>query len=86
VLESLRTTRGRVGIAVLMSLVLVVVSMVFEFPIAIVPALLVPFWIPVFAQEEPVSPPARRLMLVLLAGGLAMLAGVGALIFVVART
>jgi hypothetical protein len=85
VLESLKTTRGRVGLAFLTSLVIVVPAVLLRFPLAIVPALLVAPWVPVFASREPVSPPARQLMLVL-TGGLAMLAGGGALIFVLVQT
>jgi hypothetical protein len=86
VLESLKTARGRIGLAFLTRLVIVVLAVLFRFPFATVRALLVPAWVPVFASREPVSPPARRLMLLLSAGGLAMLAGVAALVFVVART
>jgi hypothetical protein len=36
----------------------------FEMSIAILPVLVIPFWIPIFArQEEPVSSRARRLTL-----------------------
>jgi hypothetical protein len=42
-------------------------------------------WISVFASREPVSPPAKRLMLVLV-GGLVMLAGLGVLAFVLVQT
>ncbi len=80
-LESLRTTRGRVGIALLMSLAIAVFAVLFSLPIAIVPALFVPVWVSVFASREPAAPPGVRMMLVFSAGGLAILTGVGILIF-----
>jgi len=85
VLEFLRTTRGRVGVALLASLVVVALAVLFEFPLPILPAILVPVWISVFAAREPVSPPAKRLTVVL-AGGLVMLAGLGLLAFVLVQT
>ena len=84
-LEFLSTTRGRVGVALLMSLVVVALAVLLEFPLPILPAILAAVWISVFASREPVSPPAKRLMLVL-AGGLAMLAGLGVLAFVLVQT
>ncbi len=80
-LESLRKTKSRVGIALLTSLVIVVLAVGFKLPFAIMPALFVPVWLSVFATGEPVSPPARRPMPLALAGGLAMLAIVGVIIF-----
>jgi hypothetical protein len=86
VLEFLRTTRGRAGVALLMSLgVVALVLIPFREALPILPALLVAVWVSVFASREPVSPPAKRLMLVL-AGGLAMLAGLGVLAFVLVQT
>ena len=84
-LEFLGTTRGRIGAAFLTSLVVVALAVLLKYPLPILPALLVAVWVPVYAQREPISPPARRLMLVL-AGGLAVLAGLGVLVFVLAAT
>jgi hypothetical protein len=82
----LPTTRGRVGAALLTSLVVVALALfVFTDAIPILPAALVAVWIPVFTPREPVSPPARRLMLVL-TGVLGVLAGLGVLAFVLAAT
>jgi hypothetical protein len=86
VLEFLRTTRGRVGVALLMSLgVAALVLVPFREALPILPGLLAAVWISVFASREPVSPPAKRLMLVLV-GGLVMLAGLGVLAFVLVQT
>ena len=69
-LNSLRTTRGRIGIAFLASTALAALWMAFDMPIAILPALMIPFWIPVFSrQKEPVSPGSRRFMLASIAVG-----------------
>ena len=85
-LEFLRTTRGRAGVALLMSLGLVALVLIpFREALPILPALVATVWVSVFASREPVSPPAKRLMLVL-AGGLAMLAGLGVLAFVLVQT
>ena len=84
-LEFLSTTRGRVGVALLMSLGVVALALVLTDALLILPLLLVPVWVSVFAPREPVSPPAKRLMLVL-AGGLTMLAGLGVLAFVLVQT
>jgi len=81
VLESLRTTKGRVGSAILTSLIIVALAVGFKLPIAIMPALFVPVWLSLFASGEPVSPPSRRLMLLSLAGGIALLAAIGVAIF-----
>jgi ABC-type phosphate transport system permease subunit len=81
VLEYLRTTRGRIGSALLASLVLVALAVVMKFPLAIVPALLVPVWVSAFAGREADSHVAERWLLVL-TGGLALLAGLGVLVFV----
>jgi hypothetical protein len=81
VLEFLRTTRGRIVAALLASLVVVALAVLLKYPFAILPALLAAVWVPVYVQREPVSPPARRLMLVL-AGGLAALAGLGVFVFI----
>jgi len=85
VLESLSTTRGRVGLALLTSLVIVVLAVLFRDALLILPLLLVPVWVSVFAPREPVSPPAKRLMLVLI-GGLLSLAGLGVLAFFLVQT
>ena len=85
-LEFLRTTRGRVGVGLLMSLGVVALVLVpFREALPILPGLLVAVWVSVFASREPVSPPAKRLTLVL-AGGLVMLAGLGVLAFVLVQT
>jgi len=85
-LSFLRTKRGRVGIALLLSLVAVSLTLVvFTDALPVLPAALVAVWMPLFAAREPVVPPARRLMLVL-TGVLGVLAGVGVLVFVVAAT
>ncbi len=81
-LEVLTSTRGRVGAALLTSLVVVALALTFfKDALPIVPAGLVAVWVPVFAPREPVSPPAKRLMLVL-TGVLTALAGLGVLVFV----
>jgi hypothetical protein len=84
-LSSLTSTRGRVVAALLISLVVVALALVFTEALPILPAGLIAVWVSVFAPREPVSPPARRLMLVL-TGVLITLAGVGALVFVVVQT
>ena len=84
--QFLMTTRGRAGAALLTSLVVVALALfVFTDALPILPAALVAAWVPVFTPREPVSPPARRLMLVL-TGVLGVLAGVGVLVFVLAAT
>jgi hypothetical protein len=86
VLESLSTTRGRVGVALLMSLgVVALVLIPFREALPILPAALAAVWISVFASREPVSPPAKRLALVL-AGVLVMLAGLGVFALVLLQT
>ncbi len=54
--------------------------LIYEMSIALLPALMIPFWIPVFVHEEkPVSPSAQRWMLVTVGVGmltLLVLAGV----------
>lgn len=85
-LDFLSTTRGRVGAAVLTSLVVVALALVsFREALPILPALLVPVWVFVFTPREPVSPPAKRLMLVL-TGVLGVLAGIGVLAWVLVQT
>jgi len=85
-LESLRTTKGRVGFALLTSLVVVALALVlFREALPIVPAGLVAVWVPVFAPREPVSPFATRLILVL-TGALGVFAGLGVLAFVLVQT
>ena len=80
-LRFLRTTRGRIVIAFVASTALAVLWVDFEMPIAILPALMIPFWIPLFArQEEPVSPRTRRFMLASIVVGAAVFA-VGVLIY-----
>jgi hypothetical protein len=84
-LSFLTTTRGRVAAALLTSLAVVALALIFTDALPIVPAGLVAVWVPVFARREPVSPPAKRLMLVL-TGVLTALAGVGLLVFFLAAT
>jgi hypothetical protein len=85
-LESLKTTRGRAGLALLTSLVIVALVLVpFREALPILPALLVAVWVPVFTPREPVSSPAKRLMLVL-TGVLGVFAGLGVLAFVLVQT
>jgi hypothetical protein len=81
----LRTTRGRVAAALLTSLAVVALALVFTDALPILPAGLIAVWVPVFAPREPVSPPAKRLMLVL-TGVLTALAGVGLLVFFAVQT
>jgi hypothetical protein len=81
VLEFLRTTRGRIGAALLTSLVVVALAVLLKHPLPILPALLVAVWVPVYAPQVPDTPLARRLLLVS-AGGLAVLAGLGVFVFV----
>ena len=85
-LTFLTTTRGRVGIALLTSLVVVALALVvFRDALPILPAALVAVWVSVFTPRQPVVPPARRLMLVL-TGVLGLLAGLGVLAFVLVQT
>ena len=63
-LTSLRTRRGRIVIALILSIGLAVLWAAYDGPIAMLPALIVPFWIPIFTrQQESVSPGSRRFML-----------------------
>jgi hypothetical protein len=73
-LKSLRTTRGRLVIAVVASVALVASWATWDMPIALVPALMIPFWIPIFDRREvPVTPRARRFMLASVVVGILML-------------
>ena len=84
-LKFLTTTRGRVTAAVLTSLVIVALALVpFREALPILPVLLAVVW-SVFTPREPVSPPAKRLMLVL-TGVLGVFAGLGVLAFVLVQT
>jgi len=84
--QFLRTTRARVGAAVLTSLIIVALALVpFREALPILPALVVAVWVSIFAAREPVSPPAKRLMLVL-TGVLGVFAGLGVLAFVLVQT
>jgi hypothetical protein len=85
-LDFLRTTKGRVGLALVTSLVVVALALFsFREALPILPAGLVAVWVSVFASREPVSPPAVRLMLVL-TGALGVFAGLGVLALVLVRT
>jgi hypothetical protein len=64
-----------------MSLIVVALAVLLKYPLPILPALLAAVWVPVYVQREPMAPPAMRLILVL-AGGLAVLAGLGVFVFV----
>lgn len=79
-IKALRTTKGRIFIAVSSSVALVVTWLAMDGSFAILPAVMMPFWIPVFTrQKEPASPGSRRFMLVSILVGillLALLAGV----------
>ncbi|MAG37305.1 MAG: hypothetical protein CL878_13810 [Dehalococcoidia bacterium] len=73
-LQSLRTTSGRIIIAVVATSILVALWWAYDMSIAILPAVVMPFWIALFVrQEEPVSPRARRFMLVSVGVGVLML-------------
>ena len=85
-LFKLRSTRGRIGITVAISIVMIGLWFRFEMPIAILPALLTPVWITLFASKQgaPVSASGKRLMFFALAiGVLALLIIVG--VFVILR-
>jgi hypothetical protein len=81
-LEFLRTTRARVGAALLTSLVVVALAVLLKYPLPIVPAILVAVWMPVYAPRVNDTPLTRRLLLASV-GGLGVLAGVGVLVFVI---
>ncbi len=83
-LQFLRTTRGRFGAALLTSLVVVALAVLLKHPLPILPALLAAVWVPVYAPQTSDTPLARRLLLVS-AGGLAVLAGVGVFVFVLVQ-
>ena len=63
-LFKLRQTRGRIGITVAISIVMIGLWFRFEMLIAILPALITPVWITLFASKEgaPVSVSGKRLM------------------------
>ncbi len=83
--EFLRSTKGRVAAALVTSLAVIGAAMVMTDALPILPAALVAVWVPVFATQHRVEPPARWLMLVL-TGALAALAGLGVLAFVLIET
>ena len=64
-LFKLRSTRGRIGITLAISIVMIGLWFRFERPIAILRALLTHVWITLFASKQgtPVSPSGKRLML-----------------------
>lgn len=70
-LNLLKTTKGRIGITVVTSIVITVIWFSFKLPIAILPAVLVPQWIPIFVsgQGELISSRSRRRLLLALAVG-----------------
>ncbi len=83
-LELLRTRRGRAGIAVLMSVAVAIAWVVAGQPTVLLPGIMLALWFSVFAGQEPASPRARLMLVV--AGGLVVLLGVGALLlFIAAR-
>ena len=65
--------------------VVALVLVPFREALPILPGVLAAVWISVVASREPVSPPAKRLMLVLV-GGLVALAGLGVLAFALVQT
>jgi hypothetical protein len=83
VLEFLRTTRGRIGASLFMSLIVVALAVLLKYPLPILPGLLAAAWVPVYVQRD-IAPPAMRLKLVL-AGVLAVLAGLGVFFFVLVQ-
>ncbi len=50
-LKSSRTTRGQVVIAFAASIGVAALWVAFDMPIAILPALLIPLWIPIIARQ-----------------------------------
>ena len=74
-LIKLRSTRGRIGITVAISIVMIGLWFRFEMPNAILPALLTPVWITLFASKEgvPVSTSDKRLIGFALAIGVLVL-------------
>ncbi len=69
-LKSLRTPKGRIFIGIVSNIALVAAWLAYDGSIAILPALMILFWIPVFSrQKEPVSPGSRRFMLASIAVG-----------------
>jgi hypothetical protein len=78
-LIKLRSTRGRIGITVAISIVMIGLWFRFEMPIAILPALLTPVWITLFASKQGalVSASDKRLM------GFALAIGVLVLLIIV---
>lgn len=81
VLEYLRTTRGRIAAAIVTSLVVVVFAILLDVPFPVLPGILAAVWVPAFARLEADWHGAGRWLLVL-AGGLVLLAGLGVLAFV----
>jgi hypothetical protein len=77
-LASLKTPKGRIVIALLASIVLVALWATFDMPFAILPALVVPFWIPMFATQSEPLPSRFKLWLwvALGVGVLSLLVGV----------
>lgn len=85
-LQYLRTTSGRMAIAVIATSSLVALWLVYDLPIAIVYVLIVPIWLSLFVrQEQPVSPRARGFMVAALVVGLVLVLVLGALYLYVAQ-
>ena len=86
VLEFMRTTRGRIVMAFLTSVVIAALWLAFDMPLAIIVAVLVPVWIPIFKQQEPVSPDARRWQRsTVMVGALILVGLMGLVIFLAQR-
>ncbi|HSR31219.1 MAG TPA: hypothetical protein VLY63_11695 [Anaerolineae bacterium] len=84
-LDFLRTTQGRIGVAVLTSLAVVAFALVFTDALPVLPLALFLLWMPVYKPRVSDTPPATRFLLAL-AGLLAVLAGVGVLVLVLIET
>ena len=70
-IHAFKTPQAQIAIALVASIALVALALTSDLPVAIVPALIVPFWIPIFARHQaPPSPQARRLMLASVALGI----------------
>ena len=82
-LKSLKSPKGQIFVTVVASIVMIVLWLSYDLPIAILPALFVPMWIPIFSMSgEPASASSRRNLFLSLAIGVFVLAmGIG--VFVV---
>jgi len=85
---ALRTKRTRITIALAGSIAVAVLWLIFvDMPagvrVAILPALIYPMWIPVFAREQAASPGVRRWLFVAV-GGLLLLVLASILVWLLA--